>query len=348
VDKKIETARKFANDAMALMAKAQVEPTPENYQLFYRLAAGEAPGMKEFMTGFLAAKQPMSPATLDGLRERFVGTRQADAAIAELGAGMSTALNAVLSRIETAERDAVAYGRTLSEASGELGGDQSPDALRKLVSGLLAATQEMESRTKDLEAELQKSSDEVEDLKAKLDDVRKESLTDQLTGIANRKAFDIELAKAIAQSRRSGEPMCLFMCDIDRFKMFNDTWGHQTGDQVLRLVANCLSDNVKGRDTAARYGGEEFSVILPQTALADAVTLANTIRTRVESRRLTKKSSGEDLGTMTISIGVAQLTAGDAAASLVQRADACLYAAKNAGRNLVMAESGASAATLAA
>jgi diguanylate cyclase len=348
VDKKIEASRKFANDAMALMAKAEVEPTPENFQLFYRFAAGELPALREAMGGHVAAKKPISPVVLDDLRERFLGTGQVEAVIADLGAGMSSALNAVLSRIETAERDAVAYGRTLSEASGELGAEHSPDALRKLVNGLLVATEEMESRTKDLEAELQRSSQEVDELKAKLDDVRKESLTDPLTEIANRKAFDIELGKAIAQSRRTGEPLCLFMCDIDRFKMFNDTWGHQTGDQVLRLVASCLSENVKGRDTAARYGGEEFAVILPQTALADAVTLANRIRTRVESRKLTKKSTGDNLGTMTISIGVAQLSASDVGATLVQRADACLYAAKNGGRNLVMSESGVPAATLAA
>jgi diguanylate cyclase len=175
-------------------------------------------------------------------------------------------------------------------------------------------------------------------LKAKLDDVRKDALTDALTGICNRKAFDAELASAMGRAKRTGEPLCLFMCDVDRFKQFNDTWGHQTGDQVLRLVANCLSENIKGRDTAARYGGEEFGVILPQTALADAVSVANSIRTRVESKKLLKKSTGDVLGVITISIGVAQFVPNDTADSFIRRADSCLYAAKKAGRNLVMAQ----------
>src|SRR5208282_4840706 len=194
--------------------------------------------------------------------------------------------------------------------------------------GLVSATRSMEARTKNLETELQRSSREVNELRSKLDDVRKESLTDQLTGIANRKAFDADLRDAVSQARESGEPLCLLMCDIDHFKAFNDTWGHLTGDQVLRLVAGCLSENVKGRDTAARYGGEEFAVILRNTSLTNAVGLANQIRLYVERKKLVKKSTGDILGTISISIGVAQLTGEDTLALFIQRADSCLYGAK--------------------
>src|SRR5262249_38059122 len=152
--------------------------------------------------------------------------------------------------------------------------------------------------------------------KAQLDDVRKESLTDPLTGICNRKAFDEELEGAIVAAREAGEPLTLFMCDIDLFKKFNDKWGHQTGDQVLRLVANCLSENVKGRDTAARYGGEEFAVIVRHTALGDAMRLAEQVRQAVESKKLVKKSTGDILGTITVSLGVAELNGDDTPASL--------------------------------
>jgi diguanylate cyclase len=196
----------------------------------------------------------------------------------------------------------------------------------------------MEARTQHLEADLKRSSQQVNELKAQLDDVRRESLTDPLTGIANRKAFDAEIERAIEIARENNEPLSLFMCDIDKFKNFNDTWGHQTGDQVLRLVGHCLQENVKGRDTACRYGGEEFAVILRQTALENAVSLADQIRANVESKKLVKKSTGDILGTITISIGVAQLAEGETVADLIQRADACLYKAKNSGRNCVIGE----------
>jgi diguanylate cyclase len=247
-------------------------------------------------------------------------------------------LDMVLDKLEAAGKHAGDYGRTLSEVSGGLGGDHSPAGLRKLVDGLLGATRAMEERTKTLESELQHSSEQVTELKVQLDDVRKESRIDQLTGVANRKAFDAELQAAIEDSAETGAALALLMCDIDHFKSFNDTWGHQIGDQVLRLVANCLSENVKGRDTAARYGGEEFVVILRQTALDNALNLADQIRSTVESKKLVKKSTGDILGRITISIGVAQLSADDHAETLVQRADTCLYRAKHTGRNRVVGE----------
>jgi diguanylate cyclase len=333
-----ERTQALAKTALAVMAERQVPPTPENYQLFFAYAAGENPAVSKIIGDMVAGRRPFTPAVLEDLRERFFAAAREDKAVENFGTGVQGAMNAVIETLQAAGRDTVAYGRTLSAASGELGGDQSPDGLRKLVDGLMGATQAMESRTKDLETKLQHSSSEIGELKIKLDSIRKESLTDTLTGIANRKAFDTELANAIEQARASGEPLCLVMCDIDKFKQFNDSWGHQTGDHVLRLVAHCLSENVKGRDTAARYGGEEFAVILRQTTLDSALTLANQIRISVEGKKLVKKSTGDILGTITISGGVALLTAEDVPATLIQRADECLYAAKNAGRNCIISE----------
>jgi diguanylate cyclase (GGDEF)-like protein len=193
-----------------------------------------------------------------------------------------------------------------------LGGERSPADVRKLVEGLIAATRAMEHRAKSLEGELQASSQQVSELRDKLADVRKESLTDPLTCIANRKAFDEAARSALAAVTDEEEEVALLLCDIDHFKNFNDTWGHQTGDQVLRLVAACLSENVKGRDTAARYGGEEFAVLLRGTSLEAATRVANQIRTTVEHKKLVKKSTGDVLGTITISIGVAQIGRGEA------------------------------------
>ena len=132
--------------------------------------------------------------------------------------------------------------------------------------------------------------------------------------------------------------MALLLTDIDHFKAFNDTFGHLTGDQVLRLVAIAVKQNVKGQDIAARYGGEEFAVILPATTLRSALTVADQLRRAVMTKELMKRSTGEHLGRVTVSIGVAVLRKGDTAQSLIERADNCLYAAKRCGRNRVMCE----------
>ena len=318
-------------------------PTPGNYEIFFAYASGENATVARIIGDRIKAKMPFTQAMLDDLRDRFFSSTRVEKAVHETSTDLTGAVNEVFARLETAGRDAEAYSRTLSAASGELGGNHSPEGMRNLVDGLIASTHAMETRTKDLEADLQRSSQNINELKAKLDDIRREALTDVLTGIANRKAFDLELDRAIEQARAEETPLCLLMCDIDHFKAFNDTFGHQTGDQVLRLVGHCLAENVKGRDTAARYGGEEFAVILPQTTTADGVFVADQIRRAVESKKLVKKNTGDILGSISISIGVSVLRPKDDKVSLISRADDCLYGAKRSGRNRVVCETDAEA-----
>jgi diguanylate cyclase len=326
--------QKFAGTALELMREYGVVPTPANFEVFYVHAAGENPGLSRAIADMLAQKKIFTPDALQSLQQRA----HAAQAVEKVGQGMHSVITGVLGRLNDVGRDASQYSSRLSAATGELHAEQSPAEMRRLVDSLLAATREMENRTKSLEKELQKSSDQVSELRTKLDNVHKESLTDPLTGIANRKAFDLALAEAEEQASLGGTAVSLLICDIDHFKKFNDSWGHQTGDQVLRLVASCLSENVKGRDTAARYGGEEFGVVLRGTALNDAVYVAEQIRQSVEGRRLVKKSTGEVLGTITISIGVVQFSVNEKSEMAVRRADACLYGAKQSGRNLVVSE----------
>ncbi|HET7084970.1 MAG TPA: GGDEF domain-containing protein [Rhizomicrobium sp.] len=328
--------RNFAKTALALMEDAGVVETPENFELFYAYASGENPAVTQVMAAFINFKKEFTPEILSDLRMRCLSGARAAREMESLGGNIDTLIANVLGKLETSARDTAHYKSTLSAASGQLGGDRSPADVRKLVDGLVAATRAMEQRTKSLEGELQASSQQVSELRTKLADVRKESMTDPLTNIANRKAFDEAVRAAMEAVAEDGEAVTMLLCDIDHFKNFNDTWGHQTGDQVLRLVANCLSENVKGRDTAARYGGEEFAVLLRGTGLEAATMVANQIRTTVETKKLVKKSTGDILGTITISIGVAQFGPGEAVENVVRRADACLYGAKHNGRNLVI------------
>ena len=154
----------------------------------------------------------------------------------------------------------------------------------------------------------------------------------------DRKAFDETLAREISHARETAQPLCLLIGDIDHFKKFNDTFGHRTGDQVLRLVASCLNNGTRESDTVARYGGEEFGVILPSTTTKDAEQIANKIREAVQSRELVKRSTGESLGRVTMSLGVGSFRPSDESSSLIERADACLYDAKRNGRNQVRSE----------
>jgi diguanylate cyclase len=328
----------LAKTALALMGDVGVVPSPDNYELFYTYASGTHPEIGQIIGKMISERQPFTSEVLDDLRGKCLSSARTTQALDNASTQVAATLNALLEKLEVAGRDAGDYGRTLSRASGELGAAHSPDHIRRYVDTLVTATRTMEARTQVLEDELHRSSEQVNVLKSQLEDVRKESLTDSLTGVANRKAFDTELLAAVAETHENGETVALVMLDIDHFKTFNDTWGHQTGDQVLRLVAQCMSENVKGRDTVARFGGEEFAIILRRTTLEHAAHLADQIRAYIQSKKLIKRSTGDILGTISVSAGVARLAEQDTPASLIQRADACLYRAKNTGRNRVVSE----------
>ncbi len=244
----------------------------------------------------------------------------------------------VMAMIGAAAGNATSYAESLVDVSQQLGLDTDEPGVRAIVETLVQATKEMEENNQSLEARLSASKQEITELQHNLDTVRSESLTDPLTSLANRKYFDDALVKAIADARMRNEPLSLVMTDIDHFKRFNDSYGHLTGDQVLRLVAVCAKQNVKGQDIAARYGGEEFAIVLPDTVLRSAITVADHIRRAVMNKDLMKRSTGEHLGRVTISVGVATLQKTDTAQSLIERADTCLYAAKRNGRNRVVSE----------
>jgi diguanylate cyclase (GGDEF)-like protein len=162
------------------------------------------------------------------------------------------------------------------------------------------------------------------------------SFFDQLTGMANRRHFDLTIEKQFALSRRNRTPLSLLMCDIDYFKLYNDSYGHQHGDSCLAAVGQHIAAQVmRPTDLACRYGGEEFAVILPDTALQGAAMLAEKIRAAVFSLAL-PHSVSQVASVVSLSLGVAtQKGQFQNFAELIKTADSQLYRAKQLGRNRV-------------
>ncbi|WP_158625990.1 GGDEF domain-containing protein [Arsenicitalea aurantiaca] len=336
-DQEFKRALGYANAAIELLKRSGIAPYPQFYELFYTYATGVNPSLNQRINALLRD----GTATLDiaeTLYNEFLRSHDASARISSVSERMSARIGAVHAAINSVMSTAEGYSGSLRTASSDLGGDVSAELLRDLVARLLEETMRMQQANGELEDKLTASQEDMAELQRDLDEVRRESMLDPLTKIFNRKYFDEGLIGAIEDAREFETPLCLLLVDIDHFKRFNDTWGHQTGDQVLRLVAMTLKSNVKGRDIVARYGGEEFAAILPRTDLAGAVTVAENIRKAVQAKELLKRSTNETLGRITASLGVALLLPEDNAASLIERADRCLYAAKNAGRNRVIGE----------
>jgi diguanylate cyclase len=334
----LEQALVFAGKALETMTGRSVPPTPPNFTLWYAYHTGRMPDLRRSLDVLIETGRPLTPELTQELHDQFFGHEREANALRETGQQIETALATVLGILGDADKGAGRYGKALETLSGQLAGATGAGEVRKLVAGALEETRRMQEQNQALQDQVKQSTGEIAQLRRDLDSVKREAMTDALTGIANRKYFDIALQERMRCAFATGAPLCLLMLDIDHFKRFNDSYGHQLGDQVLKLVARTLTDTVKGRDLAARYGGEEFAVILPETALRDAVTLADKIRLAVASRRIVKKSTGEELGTITMSIGAAEYLLGEQSADWIRRADMALYAAKRGGRNRVVAD----------
>jgi diguanylate cyclase len=227
------------------------------------------------------------------------------------------------------------FSSVLDRAKGELHESLKAGQVRTIISYLMVENDKMRSRTADLQVNLETSQRQIERLKSNLADAEEQGLSDPLTGLRNRRSFDIMLASQVASARNSTQPLSLILADIDHFKAINDRYGHPTGDEVLKWFAKILSSNVKGRDTVARYGGEEFAIIMPQTSLENAATIAGQIKAQLGAQFWQKPGAPNTMLKVTSSFGVAELTNGEGTSGLIARTDAKLYEAKAQGRNRV-------------
>lgn len=336
-DQEFKRALGYANSAIDLLKRATIPPYPQFYELLYTYATGVNPTLNTRINAIFREGDPTVDLA-ERLYNEFLKAQDANERISSVSERMSHRIEAVHHAIDTAMTTANAYSGALQAASGDLDTDTDPQTLKVMARRLLGETRRMQDANHQLEQKLQASRDDIAQLQRDLDDVRREAMLDPLTKICNRKSFDENLRKAFTDASAGDSPLCLMLLDIDHFKRFNDTWGHQTGDQVLRLVAMTLKSNIKGQDTAARYGGEEFAAILPETDLDGAMIVADNIRKAVQAKELLKRSTNEKLGRITASFGVAMYRPGDTPSSLIERADRCLYAAKHAGRNRVLGE----------
>jgi diguanylate cyclase len=328
----------FAEIALGQIQALRQPATPRNYEIWYTYATGYQPSLNQTINDLLRRQGNLTDADLQSVHEAYLSPARISDRIDSLGTKVKDEIEQVMAMIDAAAGSANSYTESLADMTEKLGDSKDRDALRSIVETLVQTAKEMEVSNQKLEQRLNASKQEITELQENLETVRSESLTDPLTQLANRKVFDTTLDVAIAQARARNEPLSLMMTDIDQFKRFNDTFGHLTGDQVLKLVALSVKQNVKGQDTAARYGGEEFAIILPNTVLRSAITVAEHIRRAVMTKELMKRSTGEHLGRVAVSIGVASLRKSDTAQTLIERTDACLYAAKRHGRNRVMSE----------
>ena len=328
----------FAEIALGQIKALRQAAAPRNYEVWYNYATGYNRSLNEKVNEALSRQGNLTDADIEFFYSTIISPTRAIEEIDSVNDKITSEIDQVMALIDTAVRTTGKHDASLTDVTTKLGTAKDRDSVRGIIESLVQTASAMKRDNRALEVRLKSSKQEISQLQHSLDAVRNESLTDPLTTLANRKYFDEGFARTVLDATASAEPLSLMLADIDHFKSFNDTYGHLTGDQVLRLVALSIKHNVKGQDIAARFGGEESAIVLPRTALREATSVADQIRRAVMSKELMKRSTGQHLGRVTVSIGVATFRRGDTIQSLIERADSCLYAAKRNGRNRVISE----------
>jgi diguanylate cyclase len=330
----------LADHTVARLRDYGIPPTPPHFAVWYSFFAGDVPELKRAADALIENGQPVTEEASLSLYDRFLRGRDAIGTSLDFSERIKANAEQVLESLDAAGTGARHYGKALENFSGGVAKAEDGKELSLMIKGILSETRSMEAHNQKLRGQVEESSKEIEELRDRLEDARRDALTDTLTGLANRMAFDRALRDNVNRARETGDPLSILMCDLDHFKRVNDEFGHPVGDQVLRLVGQTLVQCVKGQDTAARYGGEEFVVILPHTNVMGAAAVAEFVRRSVASKKIVRKGTGEKLGTVTLSLGVAALMPNETAEDLLERADRALYIAKENGRNRVQADKG--------
>jgi diguanylate cyclase len=321
------------------MGRHELPVSAQNYEVWLTYFTHAMPELRTAVDTLIASGAPLTNQHMEDFYERFFSTTHLSTQVMETGSRIAHEIADALDALKKAGATTERYGATLSVAADSLqNATIDGDALRRLISVLASATTEMSKQNSSLSTKLAQSSQEMEKLRASLRQARAEALTDALTGVANRKLFDETLRLRREEADAEKTDLSLILCDIDHFKSFNDTWGHQTGDQVIRFVASALTKFALPDHLVARYGGEEFAMIMPRTPLKEAARLADQIRMAIEAKRLVRRSTNETIGAVTVSFGAALYATGETPSQLVARADECLYMSKRNGRNRVTLE----------
>lgn len=332
-----EFAQSTANlkQAVPLMIKYQVPTTPSNYALWYTYVAQTNPQLNQAIDNSISQTGLCSAVTSELLYQKHLAldTERDSEQVKHSLEAIATELH---SSMKDTRLDTEQFHQALEKGFSQLAKIDSDglslDEMVGLVRELVQNSQKIGVSTRFFRDQLGDAEKEIGDLKKRIEVMRKEAYEDVMTCILNRRAFDQEINTLIGMNK----PFSLIIVDIDLFKTINDNFGHLFGDQVIKAIAKRISDSCNNGEKIYRIGGEEFAILLPMRKLLIARQFAESQRRAIERLNIMNKNTNQRLNNVTASFGVAEFTTGDDYQSLMHRADAQLYKAKQLGRNRVM------------
>ena len=320
------------------LSEMGIPASPHAFEIWHTHKSGLDAALSHAIADHQRPGHVLTPAMMEDLYSAHVLNGKTIRVAERSNRAVMMEIDSIVELIRISLGSSTAYSETLSVLLGDMVKTNDPAALKELVSTLVHATKETQFLNEKLEKGLRAAKTEVTELRKTLEDTRLEALKDALTGISNRRHFDRILQETIDNCHHNRTSFALIMVDIDHFKQFNDIHGHLTGDKVLRVVAQSLREKFGSKVTVARFGGEEFAVIMPDADLMAGWVGAEAARQSIQARELVKRSTGEKMGRITVSLGVGVWRRTDTNLSLISRADCALMQAKRNGRNRTVTE----------
>lgn len=329
-----EKAQEYLRLTLAMLTRFKLMPNPLNYMFCYEHVSGRNQELSTLIEKVLKENKGLSREATIELFSRFILSDDQQA-LEEQRNKLDKVMTEALSGVGESADKASLSSTLLGSCSEKLNESSDLNEIRQVVGEIVTETRTMAQNGQRLNEMLSEMRNEMESLREELTRSRKQANTDALTGLLNRRGFDLKLEQIMEEATTSRTSLSLLIIDIDNFKHVNDTHGHLVGDKVIRFVGVQLSKTVKGRDVVARIGGEEYAVLLPETRIDQARIVAEAIRVVIEKSHLKRMDTNEPIGTVTVSIGVTNYKFTENGEAFIKRADEALYMSKNAGRNRV-------------
>ncbi|MEH6624906.1 MAG: GGDEF domain-containing protein [Motiliproteus sp.] len=333
-----EQAAKYLREAVPLMVKHKIPPTPYNYAIWYSYVTNRNPELKTAIDDTIENHGTCpSSATEELFRSHIIGDQIADSEAVQQG--LKAVISELRAQVDAALVGAEDFHQLLEASSTSL--ELSPERLDlgALIGTLSQGTQNVSDTTWMFKRRMAEAQQEVEQLKQELKLSQQEAERDPLSGLYNRRYFERQVKQLLSQEVM--ENYCLIIVDIDHFKKFNDNYGHLIGDRVIQSVAQMLQKFVADTEMAVRFGGEEFLLLVREQNLSIVLERAENVRKQTQGIVLKDRRAGKDISRITASFGVSQYRAGDTLGGWIERADKALYRAKRQGRNQVVADTDA-------
>ncbi len=326
-----EQASEFLRLTLAKFSQLGLSATPVNYALFYTYVAGKDLALNDRLDQLVQEKN-LDEEQAQALFQQYIcgGGDQHDGQLRQELLHMMAPI--IGSLVDIAGKTAVSNDE-LEKHIKTLAQTSDPKQTIKVATDILSETRNFVSEAREFQSNLHQSTQEIRYLRDELETAKKEATIDALTGLSNRRSFDQAILEARDACDEDNEQFCLLIIDIDHFKKVNDNHGHLIGDKVLIGVARLMMKNMRGGDFLARFGGEEFAVILRDTPITGAFSVAENLRKAIKRLQLKHLKTGELVEDVTVSIGVGNYRQDEPLEEFIARCDKALYRAKSTGRN---------------